>query len=539
MRRTAVLRNRLRRQNTVSVSMFPFLVVLICTMGSLILLLVIIARQARLQAAEHAATEKAEIRKDLKDEREWVQVEITEYGYARQKTEKQLAEARLALGHVEDHSRRLRQALARLEATWNDVQQLQADSSGRRTQLEAELDRLSKEIAEKERQVAEARRAARRRASYAVVPYEGPHATRRRPIYIECRADAVLLQPEGIVLGQSDFDGPLGPGNPLDVALRAIREYLLRQQQLDPEKTGEPYPLLLVRPDGIAAYYAARAAMKSWASDFGYELIGQDWELEFQPPDPNLAAEVSQAVATARLRQQQLIAAVPGHYGRKSGAGYVASTVRGGLVPRDGAYDEGLRERPRRSFNRGGNQVAPSADRYGRQMSPPDGAASGSSPTAAPDAPGTVQAAPNAGHEGLSTPEPGAQGPGLTGGSDRPECLAKARGRNWGLPNAARGSIPITSPIRIDCYADRLVLVPEKGLGQQKVIPLGRRTQESIDALISEVWEYTERWGSAGNGMYWRPVLNVHVAPDAETRYSDLQILLDGSGLEVKRNDEG
>jgi hypothetical protein len=107
------------------------------------------------------------------------------------------------------------------------------------------------------------------------------------------------------------------------------------------------------------------------------------------------------------------------------------------------------------------------------------------------------------------------------------------------LPNAARGSVPITSPIRIDCYTDRLLLVPEKGLGQPKVIPLGPRTQDSVDALIADVWEYIERWGSAGNGMYWRPVLNVHVAPNAQARYSDLQTLLEGSGLEVKRNDEG
>jgi hypothetical protein len=107
------------------------------------------------------------------------------------------------------------------------------------------------------------------------------------------------------------------------------------------------------------------------------------------------------------------------------------------------------------------------------------------------------------------------------------------------LPNAARGSVPITRPIRIDCYTERLVLVPERGLGQQKVIPLGLRTQESVDALISDVWEYIERWGSAGNGMYWRPVLNVHVAPNAEVRYADLQVLLDQSGLEMKRTDEG
>ena len=59
--------------------------------------------------------------------------------------------------------------------------------------------------------------------------YEGPNQTRRRPIYLECRDDAVMLQPEGIALSESDFEGPMGPGNPLATALRAAREYMLAQ----------------------------------------------------------------------------------------------------------------------------------------------------------------------------------------------------------------------------------------------------------------------------------------------------------------------
>ena len=29
--------------------------------------------------------------------------------------------------------------------------------------------------------------------------------------------------------------------------------------------------------------------MKSWGSEFGYELINEDWQLKYPPPDPNLA----------------------------------------------------------------------------------------------------------------------------------------------------------------------------------------------------------------------------------------------------------
>jgi len=538
MRRTARARDRIQRRRSVSVSLFPFLAVLICTMGALILLLVVIARRARLQAAEDTATENAEIREDLHARREWAQLEIDEYRYSREKTEAQLAAARLALGHVEDHARRLREQLARFEAVWSELENLGADGADRREELEAELKRVRDEIARSERELAEARRAAERRGSYAVVPYEGPHATHRRPIYIECRHDAVVLQPEGIALDEDDFVGPAGPGNPLDVALRAIREYLLRRRKIDPEGAGEPYPLLLVRPSGIEAYYAARAAMKSWASDFGYELIGEDWQLDFPPPDPELAEEVNRAVATARLRQKRLIAAAPRGYSRKSQAGYVPSPYRGGLVPQRGADDDNPDYQPKRPFGRFGNPFTSGGANHLDQASRPSGVAGTQTPRHEEPSVRPGRPARQHGDQTLvrSPSEGDDVGIGFAGG--QPQSLAKVRGRNWGLPTATEASVPITSPIRIDCYPDRLVLVPEKGLGQPKVVPLGARTEDAIDALVSGIWQYIELWGSAGNGMYWRPVLNVHVAPGAQPRYADLKILLDGSGLEVKRNDE-
>ena len=58
--------------------------------------------------------------------------------------------------------------------------------------------------------------------------------------------------------------------------------------------------MLLVRPEGITAYYAARAAMKSWGFDFGYELVGDDWKLAYPPPDPRLVELLRQVIASAR-----------------------------------------------------------------------------------------------------------------------------------------------------------------------------------------------------------------------------------------------
>jgi len=257
MRRKRTTQNRSRRQDAAAVSLFPFLAVLICTMGSLILLLVVIARQAKLHAAEanrEAAAEAAESEADLVAAREEVLWRIEMLKQSRKKTEEQLSDARLNLGQIEDHARRLREEVLALQATMNDLDRLSADDSRQRGQLASELARLKGRLARAERELAEARKAAdARRRSYAVVPYKGRHGTHQRPIYIECTAEAVILQPEGIRLTERHFAGPMGPGNPLAAALRAKREYLLTQGAMDPEKAGEPYPLLLVRPEGIEA----------------------------------------------------------------------------------------------------------------------------------------------------------------------------------------------------------------------------------------------------------------------------------------------
>lgn len=116
-----------------------------------------------------------------------------------------------------------------------------------------------------------------------------------------------------------------------------------------------------------------------------------------------------------------------------------------------------------------------------------------------------------------------------------PNNLASKRGANWALPDAAHGSVPITRPIRVECRPYQLIIVPEAGSTGGKTIAFGASTETSIQAFITAIWEHMETWGIAGRGMYWKPVLNVHVAPGAEERFADLQILLEGSGLKIVR----
>ncbi len=523
-------------------SLFPFLAVLICTMGALILLLVVIARQARLQAAEAASAEKAQQQEKLKEAREDVRWKIDQLRAAREKTEAELAEARLRLGHVEDHGRQLRGQLAGLEASWADLELLGEEGYRRQEQLEAELAAVEVEITEAQHRLAEVQAAAeKRRRSFAVVPYRGLHETDRRPIYLECSAEAITLQPEGIVLTDADFVEPMGPGNPLAAALRAVREYLAARENLGAEGASEPYPLLLVRPDGIAAYYAARKAMKSWASEFGYEMICHDWALAFPPPDPQLAEVLSHEVAAARVRQrarrQQLMAAAPRHYRNQRRQEYTVGGARGGIVPYGGPH--GLEDSAGQAppATRPGSGAFGTAERRWSARTESAARSSADNDTFS-GPPRESQASPTPPNGAVTRPgewQPKAARSAVAGTAGDVQCLAMTRGRDWGLPDAARGSTGIEVPIRVDCYRDRLIILPKQGFHEGKSISLGPQTEASIDGLISAVWECMDGWGIAGKGMYWRPLLKVHVAPDAGRRFDELSVLLDGSGLSVQR----
>ena len=301
-----------RTRGAPRISLFPFLAVLICTMGAMVLLMFAVMRQARLHAAREAITKAVEQQADAKVERETVDWQIDQLKQSREATEAQLSEMRLNLGHVEDHARQLRERINQLQAAGKNLAGLSSAMTQRLVGTQEELDEVRKRVVHAERRLTETRQGASRGPrSYAIVPYVGPHGTRRRPIYLECRAEAVILQPEGIAFPEGDFVGPMGMANPLAAALRAVREHWLAQASFDPQQNGEPYPLLLIRPSGIAAYYAATEAIKTWGTDVGYEPISEDWRLSFPKPDPKLAQVVTLAVDLARREKQALIAAAP------------------------------------------------------------------------------------------------------------------------------------------------------------------------------------------------------------------------------------
>jgi hypothetical protein len=117
-----------------------------------------------------------------------------------------------------------------------------------------------------------------------------------------------------------------------------------------------------------------------------------------------------------------------------------------------------------------------------------------------------------------------------------PASIARQRGANWALPNSASHSTGITRPIQVECYSDRLVILPDRGdTREPQTIPVTGPMRGSVQRFVSGIWSHTERWGMAVAGGYWKPVIKVQVAPDADGRFLELEALMRDSGIQVER----
>jgi hypothetical protein len=109
-----------------------------------------------------------------------------------------------------------------------------------------------------------------------------------------------------------------------------------------------------------------------------------------------------------------------------------------------------------------------------------------------------------------------------------------ARGNNWALKDVTPFSAAVSRNVKIQCEADKFVLVPQTGLIGIRVIPVTNSVQESTDKLVAAVWEFMDSWGSAGEKMFWRPILQIRVLPGGEQRFQELKFQLRNSGLVIE-----
>jgi hypothetical protein len=168
------------------------------------------------------------------------------------------------------------------------------------------------------------------------------------------------------------------------------------------------------------------------------------------------------------------------------------------------------------------------------QLAPPPSSAPGS-PSSAP---GSPFAAPSTSSAAQPLSALGQPNTATSTAAANPSAasLAKTRGADWALPNAARGAIPIRRPLYVTVDSGQLVLEPEPGTNEvPHNIAFGDSTVVAVQSMVASIWKRIEGWGVAGPGVYWKPTMEVAVTPDGEMRFRELASLLESSGIELKR----
>lgn len=355
--------SRRARHNT-SVSLFPFLAVLLCAMGALLVLLVITTRQIRDDAIKQAEAEliaqqpqpiaseehetieewpswevdlglatELETRKwpapeaaplqapkpifverdtkpvppdltakldNLREQIRRLQSRQSGESKDRQEIETQIADIRTEIN-------KRKSVIANAMSALSEFAQKEKTLDSQLTSLAAQAQSLSNELEQqraKNRSLAEAPRVTPN--ILKVVPYDGQHGTTRRPILIECSGGTIRFVPEGIELTERDLVGFSVRDNPLLSGVRAAEQYWINEDRATGNRS-RPYVLLIVRPDGIPAYYGARQLLQTYKQPFGYELVDQDQELVF----PEVDSSAKRVIELAIEQELQLRGASP------------------------------------------------------------------------------------------------------------------------------------------------------------------------------------------------------------------------------------
>jgi len=308
-----------RRRQHLQVSTFPFLAVLLCAMGSLILLLLVMDRRAKAVARlklEAALAEAAAQDHDAqaKEQEEWERRRqdlhhqltrqneevLTQIGLLQAKA----AQAAQSANEIGESDKKLREQLAEAEAAESRLElQISAkDAASEKAghaaeERRAEMANLTAELLRLERALKDLKEARRQQTQiYSLVPYGGRRGDTRKPIYVECNRNGAILHPNRFAL--------VGPVLELTELRREIERRLTSSGNTasgsDLDSTKKAYLLLLVRPDGINTYYRVLRALAGLEVDYGYEFLDQDWTVEIPgdgenaPPQPWMLAKTTE-----------------------------------------------------------------------------------------------------------------------------------------------------------------------------------------------------------------------------------------------------
>jgi hypothetical protein len=333
------------RRHKLQVSTFPFLAVLLCAMGSLILILLVMDRKAHRAALARARQQAAKLveetaRSDGERERNRQQAaaerqrerdaqhskltdEQIDMQLQMRKVREQLQQIAARLHYEQDTSTELRRKVqderSRLQADEQLLLTLRsrAELGGKQMQESNQtLHRMTVDLLRMEQVLKDLKAAQKReQKTFSVVPYHGRRGENRRPIYVECGRAGVVFHPERKAM---TVDPPRFGTREPSVAIRAEVERRIAVQHaklasLPGKVNDKPYLLLLVRPDGIYTYNRIQDALSGLELDFGYELIDDDWVLDFPADDEMPSAQPWKIAAKTPPRSTPAPSTSPAH----------------------------------------------------------------------------------------------------------------------------------------------------------------------------------------------------------------------------------
>lgn len=310
----------MRKRKKLEVSTFPFLAVLLCTMGSLILLLLVMDKKAKKAALEKAyenawnqskvlqAKADADEKNTEADKKAWIKLKSEQHNDLLKKEsalEQEITLLKNELALIEKGNQK-----SNINISSGDLTKKELALSSEKSKLYSLVKKLEIEKTTADKNLKETKDLTEKIVSmelilkelkasiykskfaYSIVPYFGKNGLNRKPLYIECNENGILLFPDKTLIPSNDESDNLK----IELLNRTsqLREFLL--QTLGP-KDSTPYLMILVRPGGITNYWKLQSVIKPMDIDFGYELVDKIWVLDIPadqsaPSPANLAAMI-------------------------------------------------------------------------------------------------------------------------------------------------------------------------------------------------------------------------------------------------------
>jgi len=337
-----------RRRPLTSISLFPFLAVLVCAMGSLILLLLVLTRKIRHEqyggdAPAAVAVAPAAVFPDrsrdiaaLESERETVRSDVLRLQQQMHELEQSVAQQQTTVAELRQQFTELESTLQTTEAIpdKSSIAERQNQIAGLRSQqvvLRKRLDEQEKLLLAKQlrlkavtettatareklhavnsaivslrQQVQDAQQSAATAGTETIVEFTNTVGTTRTPIIVEVTKEGYRIQPTGIVIESRDMEGFPVSDTPLMAAILAVH-----RERAKGSVTSQPYVLLLVRPNGSKAFYPAQGILANEKIHFGYELIDADKVIATGESAPTEIAAADVAMAEAFRRREKIYA---------------------------------------------------------------------------------------------------------------------------------------------------------------------------------------------------------------------------------------